>query len=416
MKINNQTYIPGLIFGVLAAACLIFGVGSYNAWWQADASNDVMNYILVIGASFIGFVGFLIATFVVTIVQIKNKAPQRVILFAWAPIGLALAGLLVLNSVGEFKKSTHEAKYPNIVEKHINLSGKKMFVPIGHGEDSSKVNIEMDKNPENLIELTRYRTLYANADPLLVYSGSRLAATFKTLPVFFDSQPTKTAHPIMFAVIQPKSYPEITDFIDKLNDSMHSYHTTEPDILVYQYYYYANHVEVAPALVLSGSANMALWGTSTPVVTVSINNLNSQSIVRLEIDGQALALGTNLWQPNKTESNCKSYSPTLISKLEAPLKVRWQFAEANPKWHEAMVTVPKLKALKSKPDWKEREINLYLYFQKDGKVAAQLLQVVVFKDDKLGIRTTKVSPELLETGPCGTADDRWSEEAVRINN
>ena len=50
------------------------------------------------------------------------------------------------------------------------------------------------------------------------------------------------------------------------------------------------------------------------------------------------------------------------------------------------------------------------------EVAAQLLQVVVFKDDKLGIRTTKVSPELLETEPCGTADDRWSEEAVRINN
>ncbi|MBC7756643.1 MAG: hypothetical protein H7Z20_08410 [Bdellovibrio sp.] len=66
---------------------------SYNAWWQVGVSHDVMNNILVLGAFLIGFVIFLIANVVVTIEQIKHKAPQRVILIAWAPIGFAIAGL-----------------------------------------------------------------------------------------------------------------------------------------------------------------------------------------------------------------------------------------------------------------------------------------------------------------------------------
>ncbi|MBC7756644.1 MAG: hypothetical protein H7Z20_08415 [Bdellovibrio sp.] len=274
----------------------------------------------------------------------------------------------------------------------------------------------MDKNPENIIELTRYRSLYANADPLMMYSGSRLAATFKTVTVFLDCSINENTQSVKFAVIPPKSYQEISSFIGQLNNSTNPYHTTEPDILVYQYYYYANHVEVAPALSLSGSANMDLWKENSPVISVHINNLNSQSIARLEIDGQALALGANPWQSDEKDSNCKSYAPNLISKLNAPLQVRWQFSEGNATWHEALVTVPKLNETLSKPAWKEREKNLYLYFQNNGEVAAQLLQVVVLKNDKIGIRVSEILPKLLAVGRCGTADDRWTEEAIRINH
>ena len=415
MKTHNQTHFSGLIFGILAAVCLIFGVGSYNDWWHTNVSNDAMNDILVLGACLIGFVIFLVALFVVTIVQIKHKAPKRVILFAWAPIGLALAGLLIMNSIAGFKKSAYEAKFPNILEKHINLSGEKILVPMGISGESAKLNIEMNKNPENIIELTRYRTLYANADPLKMYSASRLAATFTTLRVFFDGSIIENSQPIRLAVIQPKSYPDVSQFIDQLNNPTNFYHPTEPDLLVYQYYYYANRVEVAPALMLSGSANMDLWGTGIPIFKVNINNLTSQSIIRLEVNGQALALGSNSWQSSNTQGNCNNYSPNLISKLDAPLQVRWQFAEANPKWHEASVVVPKLNAVKSSPDWKEREKNVYLYFQKNGVVAAQLLQVVVLKNEKIGIRTSEILPTLKSVGPCGTADDGWSEEVVRIS-
>ena len=195
-----------------------------------------------------------------------------------------------------------------------------------------------------------------------------------------------------------------------------NYRATESEILVYQYYDYADRIEVAPALRLSSIAAQTLWGSGAPVVTVQIHNLNAQPIIRLEIDGLAIAVGDNVWETDSAQNNCRSYSPPVINRLEAPLKVRWQFAEANPKWHEAMVTVPTLASLNTQPDWIEREKNIFIYFQKDGHLAAQLQQVIKLKNDKLGIRTTAIAPKLLEKLPCDPANDSWADEVVRIEN
>ncbi len=95
--------------------------------------------------------------------------------------------------------------------------------------------------------------------------------------------------------------------------------------------------------------------------------------------------------------------------------MRWQFLEPNPIWHEAIVTVPQFPTLKNKPDWKNRETHVFLYFQKDGSVTSQLQQVVTLEGDRLGLRTTAIMPKLLEPAACGTADDGWAETVVRIN-
>ena len=134
------------------------------------------------------------------------------------------------------------------------------------------------------------------------------------------------------------------------------------------------------------------------------------------MDGATLALGNSPLPPENDPTACnhRNFTSYIINPFNAPIKVRWQFAEVNSQWHEAVVRVPQLASPKAKPDWSKREDNVFLYFQKDGSVAAQWQQLVTFKGDKLGIRTTAIEPALVEPAPCGNAADRWDETVVRV--
>ena len=409
MNNNKFNYIGELLLGLSIAGLILFGIGVLNGWWLENTFNNAIGSIFTLGIIALALAILLIANLILTVVNIKNHALPLAHLYSWGPVLLALAALLILSAIKDAKKEFYEQSHPNIQEMHINLSGKFLWI----GEASS--DNALSNTPDQFVEVTRYA---GGNDKMLAYNGSRLAESFKNVSIYSSETASADSRVVLtLPVVQAKSYPAVASFLSKVKEfSLSGYSPTEASLLVYQYYYYADHVEVAPAINLSGSDSMALWGSNIPVVEIHIANLQPQSIARLEVDGVTLALGS---EPRKTETNSnecisRNYGSPMINILTAPLKVRWQFVEPNPQWHEAKVTVPQLPALKAKPDWKSRDTQVFLYFQKDGSVTSQWQQVVTLKGDKLGLRTTAILPKLIEPAPCGAAEDGWTEEAVRI--
>lgn len=418
----KTTYAVNLLLGFSLAGIFVFGIGVLNGWWINDTSGNAEGVIGAITNAF-GFIDTLfvlgvivlilgilfIANLVFTVVNIKQHAPPLAYLFAWGPILLALAIALIGNSIKEAKKEAYEQSHPNIEELHINLSGKNLWIR-ETGAETLLAN-----PPEQFSEITRYA---GSGDKMIAYQGSRLAESFKDMSIYAsdtDSADDRTV--LTLPVVQSKSYPDVASIIPKIGSLSIGYKPTEASILVYQYFYYPDRVEVVPALSLAGSDSMDLWGTDVPVVNVNIANYQAQAIARLEVDGQSLSMKYQLYPIKIDSQNCfgTRLSSPILNTLNAPIKVRWQFLEANPTWHVATVTVPQFPPSQGKLDWKKRETGIYLYFLKDGTVAAQWQQVVTFKDEKIGIRTTELAPKLQEPLVCGTAEDNWGNDAVRIH-
>jgi hypothetical protein len=94
------------------------------------------------------------------------------------------------------------------------------------------------------------------------------------------------------------------------------------------------------------------------------------------------------------------YGAPAINKLNAPLKVRWQFAQPNPAWQEATVAVPAFAKQSS-----ATRNAVHLYFRADGTVAAQWEQMLTSTDGKPSVRFTDPSAQVTFPARCGTASD-----------
>jgi hypothetical protein len=357
----------------------------------------------------------------VVILSIKfriEKAPHRAYMMIWGPSLLAL--LLVFAFKLWILYSTHEGgkikrefdkAHPNIQEVHINLSGKNIWLDPDITVNDAKFSPadELRGNrAEKFINVTRYGRDYYGHDKMSAYSGARLAATFRNIPVYYG--PPKSTSPQMMPVVMPSSYPDVSSFIHKLD-----YADTEAAVTSYQYYYYADRVEVVPALMLSGSAKFTLLENKIPFIEIHLSNLQVRSIVRLEINGQAIAFGDSAWETETANHYCTSrnYDVEMFDTFDAPLKVRWQLAEPNPKWREALVTVPAFKSAKA-PMGNVRMNTALLYFQKDGSVLAEREQEIELANDQLAVRSVGPERPLLSTPPCGMASDRWQDKVIRL--
>ena len=357
----------------------------------------------------------------IVILSIKfriDKAPRHAYMMIWGPSLFALLIVFVVQAWLIYKtyeaekiKKAFDRKRPNIDEVHINLSGKDIWLNPDITVNDAKFSPadELRANyAEKFISVKRYGRDYYGHDEMSAYSGAHLAKTLRSIPVYFG--PPQHTSPRMMPVVMPSSYPDTSSFIHILD-----YADTDAAVMSYQYYYYADRVEVAPAMVLSGSEKITLLENKIPFTVIHLSNLQSRSIVRLEINGQAIALGDWAWAMETTNGNCTSrnYDIEMFVNFEKPLKVRWQLAEPNPKWHEAMVAIPAFKSAK-KPAGNVRLNTALLFFQKDGSVLAEREQEIELANDQLAVRSVGPERPLLTTPPCGMASDRWQDKVIRL--
>lgn len=353
----------------------------------------------------------LLLNLVFSAIYLKRRVPARAYWLMWGPPLGVLAGLWLFISVQQVSDKFFERAHPNIREVHVNLSGRSLWLdPESTVNDSADAGELPGDQPGHFVSFTRYAETYYGKDRMLAYSGSRLAADFTRLRVF-PGEPAKTPA-LLRPVVVAAPYPDLARFLNRERISPQD----EAGFLVYLYYHYADRVEVVPALRLAGSQTMDLWGRPLPVVSFHLANLRALPLARLEIDGQAIDLGDAAFASESAEGNgCvyRNYEAHAVNDLSRPLKVRWQFAQPAARWHEAVVSVPEFNVAR-RPRGRAEMINVELYFQDDGSVVAERSLAFDQAQQKFALWTTGPAIPLRRPAPCGTAADRYREDAELV--
>lgn len=405
-NVAPKTPLAGPIIGVLAGAVafglvlLLFGDSSVGSL-----------YISAIGGIVV-LAPLLLINLLLSVVYLRRNVPAQTFAWMWGPILAAYGLVVVINGVQEHGRKSDEANHPVIRERHVNLTGRAIwFDPVGkNGDPRDSMSLAADPAGK-VLALSRY---FGNDDSVSVYAKARLNPQFRNanMPVFFA--PADQGAPTMLPLNwRPEDFPEVSTFMRHL-----SFQGGESSVVIYAYFYYPDRVDIRPMIDLAGSQSMDLWGQDVPVIDFHIANLGRLPIARLEIDGATLSLGDSAFEPEKSDGfGCASrnYEAHAINRLQAPLKVRWQLAEANPAWHEAEVAVPAFRSTARLPG-QLHSTSVDLYFQADGSVVAERSQVRDSGRGAMSIRTTGPSRPLASPPPCGYAPDRYTDEAKVIRD
>lgn len=355
----------------------------------------------------------LLVNLLLSAVYARRRAPGAAFLWIWGPPLAVLTGLWLFASFRQMRDDSFDLAHPNIREVHVNLSGRSLWLdPESTVNDSAGAGELPAGQPEKFVALTRYARDYYGHDRLLPYTGSRLAADFTSLAVYYG-QPAETAATRLPLVVAAP-YPDVARFMS----SQQIAHQGEASVLVHLYYHYADRVEVAPALRLSGSQAMDQWGRQIPLVAFHLANLHALPLARLEIDGQAVDLGDAAFaSEDAADGGCTSrnYAAHAINELDAPLRVRWQFAEPQARWHAAVVRVPEYASAR-RPVGRARSTSVELYFQDDGSVVAERSLEIDQAEQKFALWTTGPGQALRRRPPCGTAAERYDERVEIVTD
>lgn len=371
--------------------------------YLASAGDSVYGLYLAALLAFAILGPLLIANVVLAVIYLRRGVPGRVHAWMWGPSLAVLAALALVDGVHTHGEKVFAAEHPDIREVHVNLSGRSRWLETGSG-----VQELPGEKAERFLVFTRY----AGTGTVQPYDGARLAPEFTAMQVYLGppGEAAPTALPVVSA---PFAFPEVGTFINNL-----SFKGGEAAVVEYWYYHYPDRVEVAPAVNLSGSQAMDLWGASVPLVDFHIANLGARAIARLEIDGQAIALGDTAFAPESAAGfGCsrRNYEAHAVNRLAGPLKIRWQLAGADPAWQEAVVTVPKFRSGQS-PRGRIHSTSVDLYFLAGGNVVAERSQYIDLPGGRVAIRTTGPAVPLPDNPPCGLAPDRYSDDAAIIRD
>ncbi len=192
--------------------------------------------------------------------------------------------------------------------------------------------------------------------------------------------------------------------------------------VAYMYYHYPDRIDIAPTLDVFDGYGRRRPTAHVPLVYVYAHNLTALPIARLEIDGLTLQLIASIKPASDEGSQCNIPHAAAINRLAAPLKVRWQAAQAAPAWQAATVAVPSLAPF-APGAGSVREIAVHLYFLPDGSVSAQRAEDV---DGPAGepepdltvggrfpyanrLRVSQIEPALKNPPPCGDATKAYRE-------
>lgn len=362
-----------------------------------------------------GVLPLVVLGILTTVGYAVGHAPARAYGWLWLPtlavVVLSQGVFAIQDGRTQVEEAAYDRAHPNIEEVHVNLSGRDQWLdPESIRNDSRGRSVLAAEGEHRFITLTRYGRPYYAEDRMLAYQGARLAPDFKEMPVYFAEPEQSSPTPMPVVVAGP--YPDTKEVLARQPVDGRN----EAEALVYFYYHYADHIEVVPTLRLSGSRTMDFWRSKAPLLAFHWANLGAKAIVRLEIDGQAMDVGGEGIESDATNAprcNQRNYASHAFMTLDKPeVVVRWQRAEAHPKWHTATVRIPSF-ASGERPDGRPRNLSVMLYLQDDGPVSAERFQEFDLLREQLILRTTGPVPALSRKPPCGTVRDSYTE-AVKV--
>ncbi|QKH36830.1 hypothetical protein FOC84_18540 [Achromobacter pestifer] len=397
-------YLLGIIVSLLLAGLLAFlgivFVSSPNLGWGAQA-------LLGYGVLFGGPLAVTLALcWIVYMVRDKGQVPGRVHALLFVPSVLALAIVPVSDSIEQGRQDRFRESHPAIAETHINLSGRTVWPDSRGGSLSSGASPYLEPGSAEQRMFSRFHR-YPNQGPAaretFPYDGARLKGGVDRY-VYSSQDGTPGAS----VPLQRLPYPDL----GKL-PSAFAY--GEAALVVYQYYHYADHVEVAPGIArFAGTTEDQMEAAGIPGLAIfGLENLTPQTIARVEINGQAYDMGSYAARgvlPGPCDP-ARGGSPVLLD-LEQPLRVRWQTMEAPGTWREAMATVPAFSAA-SRKDPDKGLVRVRLYFLPDETVAAERYREIRVRGE-LSIRSTGLPAAAQAYTGCGGAYFGYNPQTVKL--
>lgn len=393
--------ISFLLAGLLAYLGILL-LTSSNLGWGAAA---LVAYAVMYGGP---LAILLVLTWIVYAVRDRASMPGHVHALLFVPTLLALLIVPVGESIQTSKSESFREAHPAITEAHINLSGNTIKLDTreassSSGSWSSSTEPASAEN-RSFPRFIRYPGPDIVAKGEFPYDGARLKAGVENY-VYRD----QAGGPGASLPLRRLPTPDL----EKL-PSVYGY--GEAGLLAYQYFHYADHVEVAPSIArFSGSFEQRLEAADMPRLAIfGIGNYTSETIGRLEINGQtfdmgSLAAGSMLARPCY---DVHGGSPVLLD-LDQPVRVRWQTLENPGAWHEAAVAVPAFSQA-SKKDPAKGLTRVRLYFLPDASVAAERYKEVRSGRDKLAIRSTGLPPSARAHVPCAGAYSGYNPQTVEL--
>lgn len=390
--------VVGALAGALAGGLVVF---------LFTKGDDVSGLYIAALLGFFVLVPLLVLNLVLSMIYLRRRLPGHIFAWMWGPIVAVMCLVMLMDGLAEQKRQSDAAEHPAIREVHVNLSGRSIwFDPAGKGGEMRGTIAMRGEEPGIFAELTRY---FSESDQMAIYAKARQVPAVSEMPVFHE--PPAQGDPRVLPVVwRADAFPAVDSFMKHL-----SFQAGEASVIVYWYFHYADRVEVAPVIDLAGSQAMDLWGRGTPVVDFHIANLGGLPIARLEIDGAAVALGGAAFESEQAvdyQCSRRNYAAYAVNRLQGPLKIRWQWAQANPAWQETVVDVPSFRSSQL-PRGRIRSTSIELYFLPDGSVVAERSQVRDLARGEMIIHTTGPSRPLASPPPCGYASDRF-DDSVKV--
>jgi len=400
---NIRGYWFGIAVSLLLAGLVAFlgvvAVSSDNLGWGMAA-------LLSYGVLFGGPLALVLAlTWIVYMVRGRGHVPGRVHALLFLPTLLALLIVPVGDAIEQGRRDRFSEAHPAIAETHVNLSGDTVWLDMRQASTSMGASPYLEPASAGNRAFSSFRRYPGpSSGAAFPYEGSRLKQTVERYQ-YADADGKRAAS----LPLRRLPYPQL----DKL---LPAYGYGEAGLLVYQYYHYADHVEVAPTLArFSGMTEDRMAAARIPgLAIVGMENYTPETIARVEINGLAYDMGpyaarSLLSQPCDPG---RGGSPVLLD-LEQPLRVRWQTQEAPQAWREAAVSVPAFGAAgRNDPDGGLTRV--LLYFLPDGAVAAERYKEIRAGGKDLAIRATGMPAAVQPYSACGGAYAGYNPQTVRL--
>ena len=394
-EISGSDHTLAQTFGLLAGLALAALLTKLSLSALSPLNSSYVGISLLFAAIGLGVPLFIISLGITMYLAGKSAMGPLLAMGMWLPVLASLAILLVSESLRGKEKAAYALAHPNVREVHVNLTGRDLtFDPMIGSYPAMKGD-----GPADFLEVRR-DPVSNRGDEMAAYRGVLPAPDFKSMAVIYGpSEQGEAASVPVVVTATPASW---APFLPELGTSLATR-------LVHFYYHYPAGVEVASAIDWDDGSRSE-QDNGQPASGVYIHNLTSETIVRLEVNGDTVPFYSGV-APLRA-GNCSVEHSTAVLGTDLQLKVRWQTAQSAPIWKQATPTVPSFR----NPIPAGRRVTsttVHLFFQPGDGVTVQRARTTTTPDFYGRVHTSEPLPSFKTPPTCGDAAYQYPPTLAR---
>lgn len=389
-EIGDSDHMVARTFAVIFGLALAALLTNLSLSALSPLNSTYAGIGLMFAAIGLGLPLFLITLCITIYLAYKRSVGPVLAIVTWLPVLASLAIIPVSEFFRVEEMAAYASTHPTVTEIHVNLTGRDLRFdpvigphPLMEGTKSDDF-LEVRRDPAS-----------NRGDKMAAYRGVLLAPDFKSMQVIYGppGKEAATSVPVMVAPT-PAHW---TPFIPELG-------TRLARLMVHFYYHYPDRVEVA-SVIDWDDGNTREYNNGKPASGLFIHNLTSETVVRLEVNGETVPFYWGL-TPLRGEDCTVSHSTAVLGANPKKLTVRWQTAQSAPIWNEATPTVPTFRnPIPAGSSVTSKSVHLFL--QQDGQVTVQRAQTYSTPARRDSVRASEPLPAFKAPPACGDAVDQY---------